>query len=329
MKLRLGVVGLGLIWQDTHMPILMDMKEQFEIKAFCVHNEKKVPLWQERLPGAAAYTDYHQMVKDGSIDAVVVTTPLEMNAEVTLAALEAGKDVFCEKPMAVHTDVADRIMEMEKATGKTVYVLEQFLYNPQLPAMKEIIDQKKLGEFVSFERTTHYLMDSKNEGYSQTQWRRKSDFPLGHIYDGGVHEIALLNELFGLPKEMYAVGQNFREEMGKYDHILTMFHYPNGATGVFSHSAFLACSKNYFYVRFTEGSLYVYGEKLVLEHKSGEIEEINLAEGDAYRAMWEDLARIIANKEKLPFTSQDAKDCVRVLDAVEQSIESDQCAPVK
>ena len=50
-------------------------------------------------------------------------------------------------------------------------------------------------------------------------------------------------------QEMYAVGQSFREEMGKYDHILTMFHYPSGATGVFSHSAFLACSKNYLYIR--------------------------------------------------------------------------------
>ena len=79
--------------------------------------------------------------------------------------------------------------------------------------MKKIIDGKQLGEFVSFERTTHYLMDSSNEGYGQTQWRRKSDFPLGHIYDGGVHEIALLNELFGMPEEMYAVGQSFREEM--------------------------------------------------------------------------------------------------------------------
>lgn len=127
MKLRLGIVGLGLIWENIHMPILMDMKEQFEIKAFCVHNEKKIPLWQQRLPGAAAYTDYRRMVQDSSVDAVVVTTPLEMNAEVTLAALEAGKDVFCEKPMAVHVDVADRIMEMEKQTGKTVYVLEQFL----------------------------------------------------------------------------------------------------------------------------------------------------------------------------------------------------------
>lgn len=45
MKLRLGIVGLGLIWENIHMPILMDMKEQFEIKAFCVHNEKKIPLW--------------------------------------------------------------------------------------------------------------------------------------------------------------------------------------------------------------------------------------------------------------------------------------------
>ena len=49
MKLRLGIVGLGLIWENIHMPILMDMKEQFEIKSFCVHNEKKIPLWQQRL----------------------------------------------------------------------------------------------------------------------------------------------------------------------------------------------------------------------------------------------------------------------------------------
>ena len=317
-----------MIWQDIHMPILMDMKEEFEIKAFCVHNEEKVPLWQERLPGAAAYTDYHQMVRDDSIDAVVVTTPLEMNAEVALAALEAGKDVFCEKPMAVHVDMSDRIMEMEKATGKTVYVLEQFLYNPQLPTMKEIIDQKKLGEFVSFERTTHYLMDSKNEGYGQTQWRRRSDFPLGHIYDGGVHEIALLNELFGLPKEMYAVGQTFREEMGKYDHILTMFRYPNGATGVFSHSAFLACSKNYFYVRFTEGSLYVYGINWCWSIKAVKRK----------RSMWRRgfLPRNVGGlgpdhrqEGKASFYLSRCQRLRTVLDAVEQSIESGQCAPVK
>jgi len=132
-----------------------------------------------------------------------------------------------------------------------------------------------------------------------------------------------------MPEEMYAVGQSFREEMGKYDHILTMFHYPSGAAGVFSHSAFLACSKNYFYIRFTEGSLYVYGDKLVLEHKNDGTEELNTAEGDTYRAMWMELARIVSGHGKLPFTAQDAKNCVRVLDAVEQSIESDQCAPVK
>ena len=71
------------------------------------------------------------------------------------------------------------------------------------------------------------------------------------------------------------------------------------------------------------------GDKLVLEHKNGGTEELNTAEGDTYRAMWMELARIVSGHGKLPFTAQDAKNCVRVLDAVEQSIESDQCAPVK
>ena len=63
--------------------------------------------------------------------------------------------------------------------------------------------------------------------------------------------------------------------------------------------------------------------------KNGGTEELNTAEGNTYRAMWMELARIVSGHGKLPFTAQDAKNCVRVLDAVEQSIESDQCAPVK
>lgn len=322
MKVRIGVVGLGLIWENVHMPIIDKMSKNFEVTAFCVRNPKKIQYWQDKYPSASVYTDYNELVKDGKIDAVLVATPLALNAPVTLAALNAGKDVFAEKPLAYNVSDVDKIIMAEKASKKTVYVLEQFLYNPQLPAMKEVFTSGRIGKPVYFERTTHYLMDPKQDGYGKTSWRIESEFPLGHIYDGGVHDIALMVELFGMPQDMYALGRTLREGMGKYDHILSVFKYNNGLSGAFSHSAYLGCNKNFFNIRFTDGSMYVESDKITVENKSGGIEVINVGEGDLYEIMWQKLADIINAGGKPLFTSEDSKNGIKILDAVDKSITS-------
>ncbi|HEY5586174.1 MAG TPA: Gfo/Idh/MocA family oxidoreductase [Ruminiclostridium sp.] len=331
MKMRIGLVGLGLIWEKVHMPIIDKMPKNFEVTAFCVRNPDNTKRWQEKYPIASAYTDYLELVKDGNIDAVFVTTPIVLNAPVTLAALKAGKDVFTEKPLAVTVKDVDEIIAAEKAPGKKVYVLEQFIYNPQLPVMQEIINSEKMGKLVSFEKVTHYLLDSVNDvtmGYGNTLWRIESDFPLGHIYDGGVHDLALIVALFGMPEGIYALGNTLREGMGKYDHIMSILSYKNSVSGVFSHSAYLGCDKNYFIIRFTEGAMYVKGDDISLENKRGGTEVINVREGDLYEQMWHRIAEIVNKGEEPLFTSSDAKNGISILEAIDKSITSGQAEKV-
>jgi predicted dehydrogenase len=323
--LNVGVIGPGMIWEKVHMPILEKLDE-FHIMALCVHREEKKAYWQKRCPSVTVYTDVDEFLKQSNMDAVIITTPLNLNAPVTLKAQRAGKLVFVEKPLATTKEGIEAITDEEKKNGKPVYVLEQFLYNPQVAVILDIIKSEKLGKIVSYENVTYYLMDENAPstiGYEQAGWRQESAFPLGHIWDGGVHQVALFNALFGVPKKIFAKGLSLREGMGKYNYILAALDYGNNFVASFAHSAFLGGNGNLFNVHFTNGSLYISANGLVLENKvTCKRETINIPEGDLYEKMWKELAILSAKDVTPPFTSRDAGDCVKFFTAMEKSIET-------
>jgi predicted dehydrogenase len=324
--LNVGVIGPGIIWEKVHMPII-EKVDEFHITALCVHREEKKVYWQKKCPSVTVYTDMDEFLKQPNMDAVIITTPLNLNASITLKAQRAGKLVFVEKPIATTMDDIEAITGEEKKSGKPVYVLEQFLYNPQVAVIQDIIRSERLGKIVSYENVTYYLMDENAPstiGYEQTGWRQKSDFPLGHIWDGGVHQVALFNELFGMPKKIFAKGLSLREGMGKYNYILASLDYGNNFVAFFAHSAFLGGNGNFFNVHFTNGSLYISAKELILENKvTCKRETINISEGDLYEKMWKELAILSTKRLVPPFTSRDAGNCVKFLAAVERSIEAD------
>jgi predicted dehydrogenase len=102
-KLRIGIVGVGGIANGKHMPSLAKLKS-VEMVAFCdLISERAVAGARKYgIPGAAVYTDYRELIARPDIDIVHVLTPNKLHAEISIAALEAGKHVMCEKPMAIH-----------------------------------------------------------------------------------------------------------------------------------------------------------------------------------------------------------------------------------
>jgi len=98
--LRLGVVGPGLIWQGRHQPALDKLKNIFEVKAFLAFSERNKEKVSKDFPQASFDTNSKIFMDRPEIDAVMVLTPIHLNASVALQALNAGKDVFLEKPMA-------------------------------------------------------------------------------------------------------------------------------------------------------------------------------------------------------------------------------------
>ena len=117
-KLRVGIVGCGGIANGKHLPA-MKKNGNFEIVAFCDLIEERARKAKEEYgtPDARVYTDYKELLKE-DVEAVYVLTPNSVHAPVSIAALEAGKHVMCEKPMAKTYAEAKAMVEAAKKSGK-------------------------------------------------------------------------------------------------------------------------------------------------------------------------------------------------------------------
>ena len=318
--MRIGIIGMGIIWETVHMPILGEMSDFFEITAFCARTEENLNRWRNKFPSAAPYTNYAELLKDKSVDAVLVATPINLNAAVALDSLNMGKHVFLEKPIALSYQSGMELREAEARSGKTVYLLEQAAYHPQIPAIKELIAAEEIGKLVSYERVSHFSIDDAGP-YADSKWRKDADFPLGLIFDAGFHDMAVLTCVFGLPHTAYSLGVNLRQGMGEYDHIMSIFSYDGEVNGMFSHSSFL-CGRGYFIIRGTEGTLFVEDSRLLVESKTGAKKEIETPVSDIYVRMWKCLAEAAQKGTQPFFPSSDAVEMLRVYDAMGRSLKS-------
>ena len=106
-KLRVAIIGCGGIANGKHLPSLKKL-EQVEMVAFCDIEIKKAEkaAIEYGTPEAAVYKNYKQLLEDESIDVVHVLTPNISHAEISIASMEAGKHVMCEKPMAKTSEEA-------------------------------------------------------------------------------------------------------------------------------------------------------------------------------------------------------------------------------
>ena len=105
-KLKVGIIGCGGIANSKHMPALKSQNDKCEMVAFCdiIPERAQKAAAKYGIDGAKVYEDYHELLKDSSIDVVHVLTPNVAHCPITIAAFEAGKHVMCEKPMAATTE---------------------------------------------------------------------------------------------------------------------------------------------------------------------------------------------------------------------------------
>lgn len=330
-KIRLGIVGTGLIWRNTHRPVLDKLADRYSIRALCVVKEDELSYWKGEYPQARYYRDYQTLVEDPDIDAVLVATPISLNPIVSIAALKAGKNVFEEKPIAVTSAQAEEVLAAQNVYGKKVFMLEQLMYDPKILNLQKLVREQTLGRPVSYEMLTHFILDPEKDGeksFSRTPWRMNPDFPLGAIFDGGAHDFAILTALFGSPDTVFAYGSKLRETMGEYDHVMSLLAYKNGIAGMHSHSAYLGCSNNYFNVRFAQGAVYVEDNGLTIERRTGEQEKITFPESNLHELMWNDLYDIYFGRKEPVFTSEQAADSVLIFDAITSSIRTGRSASI-
>ena len=145
-KLRVGVVGCGGIANRKHMPA-MKKSGKFEIVAFCDLIEERAKKAKEDFgtEDARVYTNYEDLLKE-DVEAVYVLTPNSSHAPISIAAMEAGKHVMCEKPMAKTYAEAKAMVETSERTGKILTIGYQNRYRADSQYLKRACEEGELGE---------------------------------------------------------------------------------------------------------------------------------------------------------------------------------------
>ena len=151
-RVRVGVVGLGywgpnLVRNFSESPL-------FDVAWACDVRTESLDAVSTRYPTIARTTDFEEVLRDADVDAVAVATPVSTHHQLALAALEAGKHVFVEKPLAASAEEALHLTQIADANGLVVMPGHTFVYSPPVATIKRLIDSGELGDiyFISSSR---------------------------------------------------------------------------------------------------------------------------------------------------------------------------------
>lgn len=144
---RVGIIGCGGIANGKHLPSLHKLPN-VKLVAFCDLIPERAEKAKEEYgePDAEVYTDYHDLLKRDDIEVVHVLTPNIAHAEISIAALESGKHVMCEKPMAATYADAKAMVEASKKSGKFLTIGYQTRSQTTHQYVRHMIERGELGE---------------------------------------------------------------------------------------------------------------------------------------------------------------------------------------
>ncbi len=209
-KLGIGIIGSGLIAQDCHIPAYQSMPDLCEVIAVADIDPTVANKAAEKFSVPNVFTDYHQLLAMPEIDAVSVATPNLFHKQPTIDALNAGKHVLCEKPMAMNASECKEMIAAEKKSGKLLQIALQWRFSGAAKFMKSYIDSGKMGEI--YYARAMALRRRGVPGWGVFIDKEKQGG--GPLIDIGVHILDFTLYLMGYPKPISASGKTY-QSMGK------------------------------------------------------------------------------------------------------------------
>jgi predicted dehydrogenase len=188
-RVKVGISGLGRSGWNIHAKLFESLSDKYSVVAVAD------PIEERRREAAAkfrckAYSEYEQLISDDEVELVVVATPSHLHSSQTIMALEAGKNVVCEKPMAATITEADEMISAAEKTGNFLSVFHNSLFAPDYMKVKEIIKSGKLGRVI--------LVKIYNHSFSRRwDWQTLRKFGGGELRNNGVHSIVQGLQIIG------------------------------------------------------------------------------------------------------------------------------------
>jgi len=303
MTVRLGVIGAGKIVRVRHLPEAKS-NPHVETIAICDAVQARANEMAEEYH-CKAYSDYKEILKNPTIDAVVVAATNATHAVMTIDALNAGKHVLCEKPMAIRLDDAQKMIDAAENNSKQLMIGHNQRLEIGHKKAKEIIQSGKLGKVLTFNTTFGHpgSEDWAVEG-KKTWFYKKAVAGLGVLGDLAIHKLDLVRWLLD---DDYTQVSAFMDTLSKTytdgslidleDNALCLLRTKKGALGTLSASWSYAKEKNSTTIYCQNGVLEIYtdpefqiivnynhqqGEFYKLGRKSTNVEQLNSGVIDAF-----------------------------------------------
>ncbi len=207
---RIGVIGVGQIGKhhlnnyskipDAQIVAVADVNEAEARRVAELHNIPNV------------YTDFRELLGRDDIQAVDVALHNNMHMPMTVAALEAGKNVYCEKPMAGSYHDAETMLTRANETGNKLSIQLSWLFKNETKAAKYLIESGHLGKLYHARSTGHRRRNRPYvDGYGSTLFVQKEHASGGALYDMGVYHISAVLYLLGNPAAQTISGRVYQE----------------------------------------------------------------------------------------------------------------------
>lgn len=246
-SLRIGIIGAGAIAALGHIPGLQKLPG-VELVSVCDANLERAQMIAQRFGIPEATNDYHQLLTSDTVDAVTVGVPNALHAPVAIAALQAGKHVLCEKPLAATLDQGHAMVAAAEQSGKVLSINMHNRMRGDMQAMRRLIQGGRLGNLHYV--NTRTFRRNGIPGYGGW-FTRKELSGGGVLMDIGVHMLDLALWLMGFP-DVATVRGEVRSVQGPRKRGLGGWGVDHVADGTFDVEDFATAQ-----IRMTDGSVAV------------------------------------------------------------------------
>jgi predicted dehydrogenase len=207
---KIALAGLGY-WGPN---LARNFDDLAELRWICDASPDVLDRFTARYPRARATTDYDELLGDDELDAVVVATPAVTHYRLAKRALEAGRHVFVEKPLAMNAAEAEDLFSIAEENGRVLMPGHLLLYHPAVRKMKELLDSGELGDIL------YIYSNRQNLGIIRTDENALTSL--------GFHDLSVILHLLNEePSEVWAHGNAFLTA-GVEDVVFCYLRFPSG-----------------------------------------------------------------------------------------------------
>ncbi len=247
-KIRFGLIGCGRV-SPRHVQSIAEIEDARLVALADVVASRAERYAKEQK--AEAYVDYRRMLERADIDVISICTPSGLHAQMAIDAMQAGKHVIVEKPMALNLPDADRMIATAESTRRKLCVVLQNRYNPPMLDLRRVVDEHRLGKILLGNATVRWY---RPQEYYADGWHGTWAMDGGALMNQSIHHIDALQWLMGEVDSVFAYSATLAHSMEAEDVGVAVLRFASGALASVEGSTVT-------YPENLEGSVALFGER--------------------------------------------------------------------